>query len=83
MIWWNSIKTFILFGGNLGHVCGQKFNGRFDIKLGRIVTVLTLFVGVKKQAFFTQNKQVTDGDIRRMAQKIRREVGLVLWRTFH
>ena len=41
---------------------------------GRIVTLLTLFVELKKQAFFTQNKEVTDAEIRRMTQIMKREV---------
>ena len=31
---------------------------------GRIVTVLTLYVELKKQAFYTRNKQVTNANIR-------------------
>ena len=41
---------------------------------GRIVTLLTLFVEVKKQTFFTENTEVTDADIRRMTQIMRNEV---------
>ena len=41
---------------------------------GRIVTVLTFFVELKKQAFFTRNKQVTEADLRRMTQIMRLEV---------
>ena len=41
---------------------------------GRIVTVLTFFVELKKQAFFTRNKQVTNADIRKMTQIMRLEV---------
>ena len=41
---------------------------------GRIVTVLTFFVELKKQAYFTRNKQVTNADIRKMTQIMRLEV---------
>ena len=41
---------------------------------GRIVTLLTLFVELKKQAFFTENKEVTEADIRRMTKIMRHEV---------
>ena len=41
---------------------------------GRIVTVLTLYVELKKQAFFTRNKQVNDADIRQMTKIMRLEV---------
>ena len=41
---------------------------------GRIVTVLTFFVELNKQAFFTRTKQVTDADIKTMTQIMRLEV---------
>ena len=46
----------------------------WPLNWGRIVTVLTFFVELNKQAFFTRTKQVTDADIKTMTQIMRLEV---------
>ena len=81
----NTIKTKPKFNEILSKYffCSEERSIMFVVKdimedlpsnWGRIVTVLTLYVELKKQAFFTRNKQVNDADIRQMTKIMRLEV---------